>query len=95
METKKAIITGASRGIGKGIAFSLAAAGYDVAISYHSKAEEAVAVQKEIERKYGVRCFVFCAKLEDPGAGVKLFEEVGRPRFNGEQCRCYCFRKYF
>lgn len=35
METKKAIITGASRGIGKGIAFSLAAAGYDVAISYH------------------------------------------------------------
>ena len=76
METKKAIITGASRGIGKGIAFSLAAAGYDVAISYHSKAEEAVAVQKEIERKYGVRCFVFCAKLEDPGAGVKLFEEA-------------------
>ena len=60
METKKAIITGASRGIGKGIAFSLAAAGYDVAISYHSKAEEG-------DRKE-IRSPMFCVLCQAGGS---------------------------
>ena len=34
---KKALVTGASRGIGKAIALVLAQEGYDVAISYASK----------------------------------------------------------
>lgn len=39
--SKKVIVTGASRGIGKGIALALAREGYDLAISYASKAEAA------------------------------------------------------
>ena len=34
MYGKKAIVTGASRGIGRGIAMALAEAGYDLVISY-------------------------------------------------------------
>lgn len=41
MERKKAVVTGASRGIGNGIARCLAREGYDLAISYATKQEEA------------------------------------------------------
>lgn len=46
---KKALVTGASRGIGAAIARSLAEAGADVAITYERSAERADAVVKEIE----------------------------------------------
>lgn len=51
---KTAIVTGGSRGIGKGIALALAEAGADVAIFYRARAEEATGVVKEIE-SYGRR----------------------------------------
>jgi NAD(P)-dependent dehydrogenase (short-subunit alcohol dehydrogenase family) len=41
VENGKAIVTGASRGIGKGIALSLAKKGYDIAFSYATREDEA------------------------------------------------------
>ncbi len=48
LEGKTAIVTGGSRGIGKGIALALARAGADVAIFYRMNKEEAIKVVNQI-----------------------------------------------
>lgn len=49
MSQKIALITGASRGLGKNAALALAKAGVDLIITYHSKADEAAAVVAEVQ----------------------------------------------
>lgn len=49
MSQKIALITGASRGLGKNAALALAKAGVDVVLTYHSKADEAAAVVAEVQ----------------------------------------------
>ncbi|MEO3815022.1 3-ketoacyl-ACP reductase [Plantactinospora sp. B24E8] len=44
-----AVVTGGSRGIGRGIVLALAGAGYDVVVNYASNAEAAAEVGKEVE----------------------------------------------
>jgi 3-oxoacyl-[acyl-carrier protein] reductase len=51
LEGRKAVVTGGSRGIGRAIALRLAEAGADVALTYRERAEEAMAVAREIEAK--------------------------------------------
>ncbi|MCU6204498.1 SDR family NAD(P)-dependent oxidoreductase, partial [Enterobacter cloacae] len=45
---KKALVTGASRGLGRAIALSLARAGADVVITYEKSVDKAQAVVDEI-----------------------------------------------
>jgi NAD(P)-dependent dehydrogenase (short-subunit alcohol dehydrogenase family) len=50
MSTSKiALVTGGSRGLGKNMALSLAAAGIDVLLTYHRQKDEAAAVVAEIQ----------------------------------------------
>lgn len=74
--SKKAIVTGASRGIGKGIAMCLATEGYDLAISYASKKEEAEKVAEQIRETYHTRCLIYQASLQEKGAGKALFDQA-------------------
>ena len=47
---KVALITGATRGIGKQIAIKLAKEGYDIAINYRKENEELANTKAEIEK---------------------------------------------
>ena len=60
LEGKIAVVTGASRGIGKAIALELAARGAEVIINYNGSAQSAGEVKKEIEEKGGKAETVQC-----------------------------------
>ena len=63
---KLAFITGATRGIGKQIALTLAKEGYDIALNYRSENEELIAVINEIENsREGIKCFTVKADISN------------------------------
>ncbi|WP_349772275.1 SDR family NAD(P)-dependent oxidoreductase [Lederbergia citrisecunda] len=62
---KTALVTGASRGIGKGIALELASIGYDLVITYRTGKEEAEETADSIEKNYGRKCYPIHAELAD------------------------------
>ncbi|WP_249977367.1 SDR family NAD(P)-dependent oxidoreductase [Vreelandella olivaria] len=64
---KRALVTGASRGIGAGIALALAERGADVAITYLRSTDKAAAVVRDIEQK-GQRGLAIQADSGDPAA---------------------------
>lgn len=81
LENKVAIVTGATRGIGKGIALKLAEQGADVAFTYVSSPEKAKAVEEEI-KAFGVKAKAYQSDAGDYHAAEKLInnivEEFGR-----------------
>ncbi len=52
---KSALITGATRGIGKGIAETFAKNGCNIAFTFASSVEKAKAFEAELTEKYGVK----------------------------------------
>ena len=70
-----ALVTGASRGIGKAIALALAKAGADVAVNYRSRAAEAQAVVTAI-RALGRRSVLLEADVSDGAAVRRLIDSV-------------------
>lgn len=78
---KTALITGATRGIGKQIALTLAQNGYDIAINYRKENDALKETKKEIEEK-GVKCLTVqgdVSNFEDCERFVKeIIEEYGK-----------------
>jgi NAD(P)-dependent dehydrogenase (short-subunit alcohol dehydrogenase family) len=72
---KRALVTGASRGIGAAIAIMLADSGADVAITYESSADKAAKVVNEIEGK-GRKALALRADSADPEAVKRAVEET-------------------
>lgn len=70
-----ALVTGASRGIGRACAVKLAERGYDVAVNYNSNEAKAAEVVAEIE-KLGVKAAAFKANTADLKAVQNMFREV-------------------
>ena len=69
---KTALITGASRGIGRGIALAFAREGADVAINYRRDREAAETTAAEV-RSLGRRAEVYQADVGDPAAVERMF----------------------
>ena len=74
LKGKKAIVTGASRGIGRATAILLARAGADVGISYRSREDEASATLEEM-RSVGCAAWAVASDLGVPDGAGKLFEQ--------------------
>jgi 3-oxoacyl-[acyl-carrier protein] reductase len=74
LKGKVALVTGSSRGIGRGVALALAAEGCDVMLTGRDqKALEDVAGKI---RAMGHRAAIAVLDLREPGAGEKLIEQV-------------------
>jgi 3-oxoacyl-[acyl-carrier protein] reductase len=70
-----ALVTGAARGIGRGIALALADEGYDVAVHFRRSRADAEAVEAEIAGR-GRRAVTLQAELTDHEAAVATVHEA-------------------
>lgn len=75
LENKTALITGASRGIGKGIAMEFARQGANVAFTYNASAEAAEALEAELEG-FGVKAKGYQSNAADFDAAQQLVLDV-------------------
>lgn len=72
---KTALVTGATRGIGKAIAIKLAKCGSNVAFNYASSAEAAAELKTEIE-KLGVKTYADVCDVADTSAAADFVKRV-------------------
>ncbi len=77
LESKTALVTGASKGVGKGIALELARCGCDVALNYNSDAPGAEVAAEEV-RALGRRAFAVHADVGVASDVARKFAEVLR-----------------
>src|SRR5262245_31247400 len=79
--TRAAIVTGASGGVGRGIALALARAGYGVAVNYHGGAARAGETGARV-RALGVDAFPIGSDLRKADSVTRMVEDVAA-RFGG------------
>lgn len=75
LDSKNALVTGGSRGIGRAIALELAKDGANVAIVYHGNADRAAQTVQAIQR-LGVKALAIRADLAEATAINKIYEQA-------------------
>ena len=75
---KVAMVSGASRGIGRAVAERFASQGYDLVLTCARSYPALCGLAKELEGKYGVRCLAFQADMGDYGQVCRVFQEMDR-----------------
>lgn len=76
LQGKTALITGASRGIGKGIAEVFAKNGCNIAFTYASSIEKAMAFEQELKGLYGVKVKGYQSDAANFNQSMALAETV-------------------
>ncbi len=75
LDGKKAVVTGASGGIGRAVAIVFAQVGADVAVHYNSNKQAADELVKELG-KYGVDAFAIQADISDYDEVFRMRDEI-------------------
>lgn len=77
MKNKTALITGASRGIGRAIAARFAAAGYDLVLTCQKNTELLEELKIELTKEHGIHCLLFTGDLAEQQTAGCLFDAIG------------------
>src|SRR5271169_4170528 len=75
LEGRRALVTGAARGIGRAIAFALAAEGADIAINYQSSEADARSLAEELA-KAGRRTLLFKGDVGERSTWNSMIEKI-------------------
>lgn len=77
MERKVALVTGSSRGIGRGCILEFAKKGYDVVINYNNSEELAISLKEEVEN-LGVKALVIKCDVSNEEDVINMINSVIR-----------------
>ena len=78
MKGKTLVISGGTRGIGQAIVYEFAQAGVNVAFTYNSNEELAIAQVKDLEQKYGIKAKAYPLNILEPETYKDLFLEIDK-----------------
>jgi 3-oxoacyl-[acyl-carrier protein] reductase len=73
---KKALVTGASRGIGRAIAFTLAQMGCDLYLTCHKNIEALNLIAQELTQKNGITVRTYAFPISDEAKVNEMFEQI-------------------
>lgn len=76
MGRKKALITGASRGIGKAIAQAFAGAGYDLYLTCYTNSELLEEFGRGLEKEYHVSCRCYSFPISDEKVVIEMYQDI-------------------
>ncbi|MDE6053628.1 MAG: SDR family NAD(P)-dependent oxidoreductase [Lachnospiraceae bacterium] len=76
IDKKKALVTGASRGIGKAVASTLASLGYDLYMTCHKNSGLLNRLAEELQEKYQIKCKCYAFPICDEEKVAKMFQDI-------------------
>jgi 7-alpha-hydroxysteroid dehydrogenase len=76
MRGKTLVISGATKGIGKAIAYRFAQSGVNIAFSYNSNEEAAKSIAIDLEDRYGIKVRYYPLNVLEPDEYKELFKKI-------------------